>query len=165
MWGEGQQNITCTNNTKHLLFTVCAHIRFLKWRICSVLFTIAQKLEFSGGRYKTVYLLHVAGHCSQHASLSRLLPSVCSDRWLPQVILNSNNKDSSFQEKHSLTWNKHCLPYTWRNKGPGVCFFNWIVKADLINKFQTTLKYDWICEGDVEILKQEITTDCHSFTV
>lgn len=90
IWGEGQQNITVIKHD----YRARAHTHSL--HECLLFYSESlSAIDSCGGiTNKTVAPLHVAGRCSQHASFSGRLPSVCGDRWLPQDILKSNNDES-----------------------------------------------------------------------
>lgn len=76
--GEGHQNITTIKHDRRARAT---YIPYMKKNAPAVLFRISLGIDSCGGiTNKTVAPLHVAGRCSQHASFSGRLPSVCGDR-------------------------------------------------------------------------------------
>lgn len=91
---EGQKCV-CIKKKKKKAYE---HIRSLSW-------------TFRSGGDDTKLLFPSTFPVTLHASFSRKLPSLSTDRWPPQVILKSNN-----QEEQHLLSNKDSVPlHTDRN--------------------------------------------------
>lgn len=121
-----------------------------------VLFRISLDLELCGGKGKTVAPLHVAGHCSQHASFSRTPLSPSSDKRLPRVILKSNN-----QEKQRLPWNADSVSHRTA--------MNWIARSLFLKRLR---KAAWINDrindsklGRKVTYRQKITINKYHFVL